>query len=188
MPARRSTCGSAIPSKFWQAYNRKASSPFRETNYQPEPMLILPINKSIAGLDFSYANLGLVHQSNGQTSTLSRSWNRVYAELGMEPTIWPSRRASGNAWTTASRTMTISTSSTIMGHGDCASATATTAMSSRPPCAATSQEARFRAGGWAFPCQANLKGYLQLFSGYGQSLIDYNYSQKSIGAGFLVDY
>jgi phospholipase A1 len=42
--------------------------------------------------------------------------------------------------------------------------------------------------GWAFPVRDNLKGYTQFFSGYGQSLIDYNYSQMSLGAGFLIDF
>jgi phospholipase A1 len=35
-------------------------------------------------LDVRYLTLGLNHQSNGQTSTLSRSWNRIYAEVGAE--------------------------------------------------------------------------------------------------------
>jgi outer membrane phospholipase A len=42
--------------------------------------------------------------------------------------------------------------------------------------------------GWSFPLSGNLKGYPQLFSGYGQSLIDYNYAQKSVAAGILVDF
>jgi len=35
---------------------------------------------------------------------------------------------------------------------------------------------------------AGLKAYVQLFSGYGQSLIDYNYAQKTLGLGFLIDF
>ena len=42
--------------------------------------------------------------------------------------------------------------------------------------------------GWTFPLATNLKGYVHAFGGYGQSLIDYNYSQKSIGGGFMVDF
>jgi outer membrane phospholipase A len=41
--------------------------------------------------------------------------------------------------------------------------------------------------GRAFPLSGHLSGFLQLFSGYWQSLIDYNYSQKAIGAGVMLN-
>ncbi len=39
--------------------------------------------------------------------------------------------------------------------------------------------------GWAFPLSGNLKGYAQAFAGYGQSLVDYNYFQRSVGLGMM---
>ena len=173
---------------FWQAYNRKASSPFRETNYQPELMLILPINKNFAGLEFNYLNLGLVHQSNGQTSTLSRSWNRVYAELGVEK---DNLAITGRIWHRLDNSPNDNDNIDItdyMGHGD----VRVSYRNKGHEYAVTARRNFSKKHGsmqasWAFPLKANLKGYLQLFSGYGQSLIDYNYSQKSIGAGFMVD-
>jgi phospholipase A1 len=38
---------------------------------------------------------------------------------------------------------------------------------------------------WAFPLAGHIKGYAHLFSGYGQSLIDYNYYQNMLGLGLL---
>lgn len=174
---------------FWQAYNRAASSPFRETNYQPELMAVMPLHANFAGLDLRYINFGLVHQSNGQTGTLSRSWNRIYTEVGVDrgnfslaARIW--RRLDNAKSNNDNADIT-----DFMGNGDIRA----TFREKGHEYSVTARH-NFRTGhgalqaGWAFPVSRNLKGYLQAFSGYGQSLIDYNYAQKSLGAGVLVDF
>jgi phospholipase A1 len=174
---------------YWQAYNRAASSPFRETNYQPELMAVLPLQANFAGLDFRYINFGLVHQSNGQTGTLSRSWNRIYTEVGVDRGNFS---LSARIWQRLDNAKSNNDNADItdfLGNGDVRA----TFRENGHEYSATVRR-NFRTGhgsvqaGWAFPVSRNLKGYLQLFSGYGQSLIDYNYSQKSLGAGFLVDF
>lgn len=174
---------------FWQAYNRAASSPFRETNYQPELMAATPFNVDLGVLNLRYINLGVVHQSNGQTSTLSRSWNRVYVEVGAEHgklgltyRLWKrldNARSNNDNLDIAD----------YMGNGDLR---ATYRQDGNEWSLMARRNFKKKNGalqlGWAFPVRANLKGYLQAFSGYGESLIDYNYAQKSIGAGFLVDF
>jgi phospholipase A1 len=74
---------------FWQIFNAPQSRPFRETDYQPEVIFALRPEvfidpPSFDGVAWRLLNFGLVHQSNGQSDPLSRSWNRVYAQLGFD--------------------------------------------------------------------------------------------------------
>ncbi len=63
---------------YWQVYNQNSSRPFRENNYEPEVIYTLPTNFSLSQLKLDLFEVGFVHQSNGQTENLSRSWNRIY--------------------------------------------------------------------------------------------------------------
>lgn len=63
---------------FWQLYNADASKPFRETNYEPEIFLSQPVNWQFGPIDSELLALGIVHQSNGQDVPVSRSWNRLF--------------------------------------------------------------------------------------------------------------
>lgn len=62
---------------WWQCYSN--SSPFRETNYAPELFMAIPLSGEINdtyGLKVS--KFGFLHESNGQDGYRSRSWNRLY--------------------------------------------------------------------------------------------------------------
>jgi phospholipase A1 len=174
---------------YWQAGNRQASSPFRETNYQPELMVVTPLNLDLLGMHASFLNLGVVHQSNGQASTLSRSWNRVYAQVGLERAGFT---VLGRVWKRINETASDDNNPDIvdyMGRGDLA----VTYRSNGHDYAALLRR-NFSTGrgavqlSWAFPLAGHFKGYAQVFSGYGQSLIDYNYYQNVVGVGLLATF
>jgi phospholipase A1/A2 len=174
---------------FWQAGNREASSPFRESNYEPEAMAVLPTDLNLAGLKLRFLNLGLVHQSNGGGSTLSRSWNRVYLQAGLErgdfqllARIW--KRINENASEDDNPDI-----ADYMGRGDL---TASYRWRGHAFSLLTRYNVNTDKGaaqlGWAFPLSTRLKGYIQYFSGYGYTLIDYNAFQRVLGMGVLVTY
>jgi phospholipase A1 len=64
---------------FWQLYHKALSSPFRETNHEPELFVKFDTDFNVLGLRNRLFLIGLNHQSNGRGGVLSRSWNRIYA-------------------------------------------------------------------------------------------------------------
>ncbi|UUZ62244.1 phospholipase A [Polaromonas sp. P1-6] len=73
---------------YWQIFTAPISRPFRNTDHEPELIYIYPHQIPLAGgWNYRLSGLGLVHQSNGQSLPLSRSWNRVYL-MGAAEKYW----------------------------------------------------------------------------------------------------
>ena len=70
---------------YWQLFNGDLSRPFRSTDHEPEITYIYPTEAALPGdWRLRYSGISLVHQSNGQSLPLSRSWNRVILMAGIE--------------------------------------------------------------------------------------------------------
>jgi len=69
----------------WQIFSGDLSRPFRTTDHEPELIYIYPTDLAVPGnWRLRYTGLSLNHQSNGQPLPLSRSWNRSILMAGLE--------------------------------------------------------------------------------------------------------
>jgi phospholipase A1 len=174
----------------WQVFNDQISRPFRETNYEPELMLAWHPDKSFGGWRWRLFNIGLVHQSNGRADPLSRSWNRLYAQFGVEHgnfmvLVRPWYRLREDAGEDNNPDI-----KDFLGHGDLVLAwrKGSHVLSGTGRLNASTGKGSINAT-WGFPLFRRVNGYVQVFSGYGESMIDYNHYQNTIGLGFsLADW
>lgn len=159
------------------------SAPFRETNYAPELFVFMPLKGGIEVL--KGAKLGFMHESNGQDGDISRAWNRLYLEglfqykgLFFVPRIWyiASKDNDNNG-----------DIKDYLGYGD---------LNIIVPYKKHLFKLMVRNNfdfdenkgaaqvDWTFPLgNKGLFAYIQFFSGYGESLIDYNQRTQKLGAG-----
>lgn len=171
---------------WWQTGEH--STPFRESNYQPEFFAFIP-HPDLQSPIKAY-QIGLLHESNGQDEPLSRSWNRLYAKAYLHvgpmliaPRIW---------YRLPEETLDDDNPDIhrYLGYGDIEMVYPygkhTFKLLARHNFH-TDQPRGAVEFGWSFPLwEEYLFGYLQLFSGYGESLIDYNRRSDRIGVGFAL--
>jgi phospholipase A1 len=180
---------------YWQAFNDDLSSPFREIDHEPEFWFQFQPELKIDKLEFSAISVGFSHESNGRGGRQSRSWNRVYLNLGFEMDrlildlkSWyrlPEDEKTDPEEPHGDDNPNIEK---YMGHGEL---TLAYHINGNTFSAIWRNNLRRRNKGaielgWSFPLFRRLKGYVQYFNGYGESLIDYDAYTNRIGVGFLL--
>jgi len=179
--------GAYTQKSHWQLYNKSLSRPFRETNYEPEVLLNFATNFKLFGLTNKMAGISFNHQSNGRSMPLSRSWNRIILHTGFESGNW---QVYLRPWFRLPDQNNEDDNPDIVeyiGRGD---ATVIYAMGKNVLSLTTSSNLSFNRHlkgyaefSWSRNLSGNLRGYFQLTHGYGETLIDYNNKQTTIGLG-----
>lgn len=180
-------------SSRWQLYNTDQSRPFRETDYEPEVMLVFDTHYNVLGWDGRLLGIGVDHQSNGRGNPLSRGWNRIIANVGFEREGWtvmfrpwwriPEPRANDDN----------PDISDYAGRGEIEIVHEwqgqELGLVLRDSFRGGSRQHGSARLSWSFPIAGNLRGYAELFKGYGESLIDYNHNATYVGVGVsLLDW
>jgi phospholipase A1 len=174
---------------FWQVYNGDISSPFRDTNYTPEVKLAWQPKFSWGGFDWRLLSVGYTHQSNGRSDPISRSWDRLVAEIGIEKgdfalLLRPWLRIDDDSDDTDNPDIT-----DYYGHGDL------TAVYKHRGHSFTltgrgnlgEKKGALRVSWMTPPLVGPLRGYVVGFTGYGDTLLDYNFKQNAVSAGFALN-
>jgi phospholipase A1/A2 len=176
----------------WQILNGANSRPFRETNYQPE-LIVTYDNRDTSrpytgqarsSLSPELINFGLLHESNGRSDPESRSWNRVYVQGGWQlgeqvsvmPRIWLAGQMDDNPdirrYQRADVVLRLDTSK--WGRYELLARNNLNFGASR-----SYFQLDWRIPGHFFGADL----HLQATTGYGESLLDYNYRQTTFGFG-----
>ncbi|WP_163559636.1 phospholipase A [Halomonas sp. NO4] len=174
---------------WWQAYNADSSSPFRETNYEPEVFLSFDNAWRLFGWTNSRNRIAFNHQSNGQSGELSRSWNRFYLESLFRRGDWALNLAPHWRVPESSSDDDNPDIHRYMGYGDITlarrlegDAEASLMVRGNPGAGHMGAQVDY-----SWPLFGNIRGHVQYYYGYGESLIDYDYRNQRLSLGFSIN-
>lgn len=185
--------GTYTQSSHWQLYNSGDSRPFRETNYEPELLAVFPLEKEFGGGKLRMATLAYNHQSNGRSLPLSRSWNRIVGALVYEKGDWT---AELRPWWRIPEPAASDDNPDITDYAGRGELRITRRFNDQFVSVQLRHSLRTGARShgsvqvdYVFPVpwlHDTLHAQLQFFSGYAESLIDYNIRQTRVGIGITI--
>ncbi|EIX0241984.1 phospholipase A [Campylobacter coli] len=176
---------------WWQNY--KHSSPFRETNYQPEFFVDIPLHFE----DYKFLNnlrVGILHESNGKgdENLESRSWNRIYASsvflyqrFLFVPRIWyriPENSKDDDNPEITHYMGNFDINIGYLGNDYFINLMLRNNLDFHDNKGAVQVDIGYDI------FDNGIYWYLQYFNGYGESLIDYNKRLQRLSTGFLISY
>ncbi|MGC3874298.1 phospholipase A [Halomonas sp. GXIMD04776] len=173
---------------WWQAYNSKASSPFRETNHEPEVFVSFDNYFPWFGWVNTENRIGFAHQSNGQSQPLSRSWNRLYADLLFQRGDWAVSVAPHWRIPEDKEDDDNPDLENYIGYGDIT--LVHTFGDQEVSLMVRGNPGKHHYGArldYTFPLIGKVRGHVQYYDGYGESLVDYDEDVQRFGLGFSLN-
>lgn len=174
---------------WWQAYNGEESAPFRETNYEPEVFLDFQNNYELWGWTNTNNRVAFNHQSNGRSSELSRSWNRVIFTSSWINDDWALMVAPHWRVPEDDEDDDNPDIESYVGYADITIAhqlfnthEASLLLRGNPG------DGNYGAQlDYSWPLFGKVRGHVQYYNGYGESLLDYNARTNRLGIGFSLN-
>ncbi|WP_404298065.1 phospholipase A [Halomonas sp.] len=174
---------------WWQAYNTDSSSPFRETNYEPEIFMNFDNAWRALGWTNVRNRLALNHTSNGRSAPLSRSWNRVYLESIFQRGDWAFSLAPHWRIPESESEDDNPDIERYMGYGDVTVARRfgenelSLLWRGNPSAGNMGTQVDYS---WPL-FSGNVRGHVQYYYGHGESMIDYNHRNHRLSLGFSLN-
>lgn len=181
---------------FFQVYNGENSRPFRETNYMPELFVTRTVDWQFGPVDSELIAFGYVHESNGRDMPTSRSWDRLFATyVARTGSYYWSLRS----WWRIPEDKK-KTPDAVKGddNPDIEKYLGNFELNIARPFGNHVVELMWRNNlrsgnnrgaaqvDYTFPISSRFKGIFQVFSGYGDSLINYDDYENRISLGVLL--
>jgi len=179
---------------YWQLFTPGISRPFRSTDHEPELMYVYPLDLRAAGWRLRYGGVGVVHHSNGQSLPYSRSWNRAYLMAGAER---GPLQLQARLWHRIHEDAADDDNPRISDYYGRAELQASWRPNDRHLVMATARHSLGRTGRGSLRLEwfrtlweggegpaGGLQLHTQLFTGYGDTLLDYNRRRSVFTIGF----
>lgn len=185
---------------WWQVYDGDRSRPFREYNHEPELFALIPARGlNLLGWEHRMSMVGFNHQSNGRDVPRSRSWNRITGEAYFDRSrytwaalkLWyriPEKNKVNPLDTQGDDNPDISR---YMGNfefrlGHAVPNSHNFTLMTRQSLQKNGKGALQLDWSYPMPYSSGLRFHASVFTGYGDSLIDYNNKVTRFGLGIML--